>query len=141
MDMALRVAVGVVVAVVFGVLVAWRTGKSMMLSHERGDDVPLAQPAGGRAFRLGVAGPRQRIIRKCSIRERLQLVPEPGNPSNKRTVGVFRQSGEQIGYLPRGHGLLKEITDGRASAVVDAIRARTLAKPAMSLVLKVTVRD
>jgi hypothetical protein len=68
-------------------------------------------------------------------------VPEPGNPSNKRTVGVFRQSGEQVGYLPRGHGLLKEITDGRVSAVVDAIRARTLAKPARSLVLKVTVRD
>ncbi len=98
MDMALLIAVGAAVAIVFGVLVMRGTRKQMVRSHEHGDDVPLAQPAGGRAFRLGVAGPRQRIIRKCSIGERLQLVPEPGNPSNKRTVGV---SGEQVGYLPR----------------------------------------
>jgi hypothetical protein len=111
----------------------------MMLSHE--PDASLAQPAGGRTIRLGVAGARQRMIRKCSIGERLQLVPEPGNPSNKRAVGVFRQSGEQVGYLPRSHGLLKETMDGRVSAVVDTISAATLAKPARSLVLIVTVRD
>jgi hypothetical protein len=54
---------------------------------------------------------------------------------------VFRQSGEQVGYLPRGHGLLKEIMDGRVSTVVDNISAVTLAKPKRSLVLKMTVRD
>ena len=81
------------------------------------------------------------MIRKCSIGERLQLVPEPGNPSNKRAVGVFRQSGEQVGYLPRSHGLLKETMDGRVSAVVDTISAATLAKPARSLGLIVTVQD
>jgi hypothetical protein len=140
MDMALLIAVGAAVAVVFDALVVRRTRKQMVLSYEHGDDVPLAQPAGGRAFRLGVAGPRQRIIRKCSVGESLQLVPEPGNPGNKRTVGVFRQSGEQVGYLPRGHGLLKEIIDGRVSAVVDAIRAGTSANPARSVVLAVTMR-
>jgi hypothetical protein len=112
-----------------------------MLSHERGRYIPLVQPAGGRAFRVVVAGARQKITRKCSIGERLQLVPDSGNPSNKRTVGVFRQSGEQVGYLPRGHGLSKEIMDGRVSAVIDNISAVTLAKPIRSLVLKVTVRD
>ena len=139
MDIVSLIAVGAAAAVVLGV-VAWRARRSMMLSHERGDCIPLVQPAGGRAFRVVVAGARQRIIRKCSVGERLQLVPEPGNPSNKHSVGVFRQSSEQVGFLPRGHGLLKEIMDGRVSAVVDTISAATLAKPARSLVLIVTVR-
>lgn len=141
MDTAPLIAIGAAAAVIFGVLLASRTRKPMMPSPEPGDDGPLAPPAGNRTLRLGVAGARQRIIRKCSIGERLQLVPEPGNPSDKRTVRVCRQSGEQVGYLPRGHGLLKQIMDGRASAVVDAIRARTLAKPAMGVVLLVIVRD
>jgi hypothetical protein len=142
MDIESLIAVAAAAAVILGVVVAgWRARRSIMLSHERGDFIPLMQPAGGRAFRTVVAGARQRIIRKCSIGERLQLVPEPGNPSDKRTVGVFRQSGEQVGYLPRGHRLLKEIMDDRISVVVDNISVVTLAKPIRSLVLKLTVRD
>ena len=141
MDIVSLVAVGATSAVVLGVVVACGVRRSMRLSHERRDHIPLVQLAGGRAFRVVVAGPRQRIIRRCSIGERLQLTPEPGNPSSKRTVGVVRQSGEQVGYLPRGHGLLKEIMDGRVSAVVDNISPVTLARPIRSLVLKVTVRE
>jgi hypothetical protein len=141
MDMGLLIAVGAAVAVVFGVFVVSRTRRPTVPPHEPGDDVSIARPAGSRTYRLGLAGARQRIIRKCSIGERLQLAPDLGNPSNKRTVGVFRQSGEQVGYLPRGHGLLKEIMDGRVAAVVDTIRAGTLAKPARGMVLAVTVRD
>jgi hypothetical protein len=141
MDIGSLIAVGAAAAVVLGVVVAWRARRSIVLSHERGRYIPLVQPAGGRAFRVVVAGTRQTIIRKCSIGERLQLVPDPSNPSNKRTVGVLRQSGERVGYLPRGHGLLKEIMDGRVSTVVDNISAVTLANPIRSLVLKVTVRD
>ncbi len=141
MDMALLIAVGAAVAVVFGAFVVSRTRKPTVPPHEHGDDVSVARPAGSRTYRLRVAGARQRIIRKCSIGERLQLAPDLGNPSNKRTVGVFRQSGEQVGYLPRGHGLLKEIMDGRVAAAVDTIRAGTLTKPARGMVLAVTVRD
>ena len=139
MDIMSLIAVGAAAAAILGV--ASRARRSTMLSRERRDYIPLVQPAGGRAFRVVVAGARPRIVRKCSIGERLQLVPEPSNPSNKRTVGVFRRSGEQVGYLPRGHGLSKEIMDDRVSAVVDHISAVTLAKPIRSLVLKVTVRD
>jgi HIRAN domain len=141
MDMALLIAVGAAVAGVFGVFVASRTGTPTVPRHERDHDVSVERSAGSRTYRLGLAGARQRIIRKCSIGERLQLVPDLGNPSNKRTVGVFRQSGEQVGYLPRGHGLLKEIMDGRVAAAVDTIRAGSLAKPARGMVLAVTVRD
>ncbi|HUL07243.1 MAG TPA: HIRAN domain-containing protein [Candidatus Acidoferrum sp.] len=141
MDIMSLIAVGAAAAAILGVAVASRARRSTMLSRERRDYIPLVQPAGGRAFRVVVAGARPRIVRKCSIGERLQLVPEPSNPSNKRTVGVFRRSGEQVGYLPRGHGLSKEIMDDRVSAVVDHISAVTLAKPIRSLVLKVTVRD
>jgi len=141
MDIMSLIAVGAAAAAILGVAVASRARRSTMLSRERRDYIPLVQPAGGRAFRVVVAGARPRIVRKCSIGERLQLVPEPSNPSNKRTVGVFRRSGEQVGYLPRGHGLSKDIMDDRVSAVVDHISAVTLAKPIRSLVLKVTVRD
>jgi hypothetical protein len=71
----------------------------------------------------------------------MQLVPEPDNPHDKRAVKVCRQSGEQVGYLPRGHGLFKKIKEGRVSAVIDGIRGGTRDKPNVGLVLAVTVRN
>ena len=66
---------------------------------------------------------------------------EPDSPYDKRAVKVCRQSGEQVGYLPRGHGLFKKIVDGRVSAVIDGIRGGTRGKPYVGVVLAITVKD
>ena len=114
-----------------------------------GSDDPMPQIGGSRTFRLGVAGEsydnadgtsRQRIIRMCSAGEPMQLVPEPENPHDNRAVKVCRQSGEQVGYLPSGHGLFKKVKDGRVSVVVDGIHGGTREKPSSGLVLAITVR-
>lgn len=43
---------------------------------------------------------RQKILSKCKIGEPLRLIREPDNPYDEDAIAVFRQSGEQIGYLP-----------------------------------------
>jgi tetratricopeptide (TPR) repeat protein len=42
---------------------------------------------------------RQQIIRKCSVGERLMLVPDLDNKHDKNAVKVCRANNEQIGYL------------------------------------------
>lgn len=42
---------------------------------------------------------RQEIIPQCRRGETLKLVREPNNPSDHNYIGVFRESGEQIGYI------------------------------------------
>lgn len=43
--------------------------------------------------------PRQTIIAKCVVGERLLLVREPDNPHDNQAVKVCRETGELIGYL------------------------------------------
>lgn len=74
--------------------------------------------------------PRQSIIAKCVVGERVQLLREPDNPHDCQAVKVCRESGEQIGYLARhvaGNdldfvGVGSQIDEGRiASAVIARI--------------------
>ncbi len=44
---------------------------------------------------------RQQIIARCSAGEVLVLRHEEGNPADPNAVAVFRENGEQLGYLSR----------------------------------------
>ena len=44
---------------------------------------------------------RQQIIARCSAGEVLVLTHEEGNPADPNAVAVFRENGEQLGYLSR----------------------------------------
>ena len=44
---------------------------------------------------------RQQIIKMCTTGEKIKLIREPNNPYDVCAIGVFRESGEQIGYLAR----------------------------------------
>lgn len=44
---------------------------------------------------------RQAIIPRCRVGELLRLEHEPDNPYDINAIRVLRQTGEQIGYLPR----------------------------------------
>src|SRR5205807_8935713 len=44
---------------------------------------------------------RQAIIQKCDVGELLILEHEPDNPHDINAIRMLRESGEQIGYLPR----------------------------------------
>jgi HIRAN domain-containing protein len=127
-----------------------RTRHTSMRSDASGDDARLAQPERGRSFRLGVAGEsydnpdgtsQQSIIRRCRVGEPVQLIRDPDNQHDMLAVKVCRQSGEQIGHLPRGHGLWRKIMDGRVSAVIDGVHGGTRGKPSRGVVLAITVRD
>jgi hypothetical protein len=127
-----------------------RTRHTTTPSDASGDDAALAQPERGRSFRLGVAGEsydnpdgtsRQSIIRRCRVGEPVQLIPDLDNQHDMLAVKVCRQSGEQIGYLPRGHRLWRKLMDGRVSAVIDGVHGGTRGKPSRGVVLAVTVRD
>jgi hypothetical protein len=69
------------------------------------------------------------------------LLPEPSNTYDHLAVKVCRQSGEQLGYLPAGHGLTKRIRAGRVSAEIDSIIGGTRSKPSRGVVLAITVED
>lgn len=57
-----------------------------------------------RSFFAKVAGvtfeERQRIAARCSERERLILVRDPGNRFDKGAIKVMRLNGEQLGFIP-----------------------------------------
>jgi hypothetical protein len=44
---------------------------------------------------------RQRVISRCSAGEVLVLSPEEDNTADPNAIAVFRQNGEQLGYLSR----------------------------------------
>ena len=157
---AWRVAVNEVLGLVAGmavigglaVVLALRkqVDRKLSSSPDSTRDHPLPQMDGSRSFRLAVVGEshdnedgtsRQQIIRGCRAGEPIRLVLEPYNPYDKRAVKVCRQSGEQVGYLPRGHGLFKKIKDGRVSAAIDGIHGGTPGKPSVGVVLAVTVKE
>jgi hypothetical protein len=42
---------------------------------------------------------RQKIIARCKVGEPVLFVPEPSNPYDPNAIALFRQNGEQLGYL------------------------------------------
>lgn len=44
---------------------------------------------------------RQAILRHCALFEPLRLQHEPTNPYDSNAIAVFRENGQQLGYLPR----------------------------------------
>ena len=57
---------------------------------------------------------RQRIIARCSAGEVLVLTHEVDNPADPNAIAVFRQNGEQLGYLNReeAEDVLRHSRDG-----------------------------
>ena len=54
---------------------------------------------------------RQQIIKMCKAGERIKLIREPNNPRDVCAIGVFRESGEQIGYLAKHVTTFYELSD------------------------------
>lgn len=65
---------------------------------------------------------RQRAIVQVRLGERLLLSPEPDNPHDPNAVAVFRQTGKQIGYLPRNHALRAVTRLGEGYNVTAVVR-------------------
>lgn len=55
----------------------------------------------GESFRNPDGTDRQEIIPRCVVGEWLILEHEPDNPHDINAIKVLRETGEQIGYLPR----------------------------------------
>lgn len=55
---------------------------------------------------------RRDILRKCSIGEEVELIPEPENLFDANAVKVCRSNGEQLGYLPARSQLAKKLEQG-----------------------------
>lgn len=91
----------------------------------------------GESFENPDGTSRQEIIRHCAVGEAVMLVPEPTNQFDRLAVKVCRRSGEQIGYLPMGHGLSTAIKAGRVTAVIDAVRGGEGKKQSRGVVLRV----
>jgi len=103
-----------------------------------------------RFFHLGVAGEshrnedgssRQEILKRVQPGEKIRLVPAPDNPFDHLAVEVRRQNGEQIGYLPAGHGLTAPITAGNVDAHVAEVTGGKGHKRHRGCVLLITRRD
>lgn len=63
-----------------------------------------------KVFRVRIAGvsyknsegtSRQKILKKCNIGECLIIKREPKNRYDPNAIAIFRQNGEQLGYIPR----------------------------------------
>lgn len=63
---------------------------------------PVASATPRRTFFLQVHGItfRQDAVKRCKLRERLLLIPEPDNPVSTTAIKVCRENGECIGYVP-----------------------------------------
>ncbi len=44
---------------------------------------------------------RQDILKQCELNESLQLFREPTNPYDENAIAIFRQNGDQLGYIKR----------------------------------------
>ncbi len=82
---------------------------------------------------------RQALIRdRARVGDRVQLVPEPGNPYDRHAIKVCLESGEQIGYLERelARELSQEHGEGwRHAATIARVTGGTLDKPSRGIVL------
>jgi hypothetical protein len=71
---------------------------------------------------------RQQIIKMCTVGEKIKLIREPNDSHDVCTIGVFRESGEQIGYLARDVAAYPELAyhmdiGGEVSAKIKQIMA------------------
>ena len=71
---------------------------------------------------------RQQIIKMCTAGEKIRLIREPDNPHDVCAIGVFRESGEQIGYLAKHVSAYPELAyhmdiGGEVSAKIKKIIA------------------
>jgi hypothetical protein len=71
---------------------------------------------------------RQQIIKMCTAGEKIKLIREPNNPHDVCAIGVFRESGEQIGCLAKHVAAYPELAyhmdiGGEVSARVKKIIA------------------
>jgi hypothetical protein len=71
---------------------------------------------------------RQQIIKMCTAGEKIKLIRESNNPHDVCAIGVFRESGEQLGYLARHVAAYPELAyhmdiGGEVSARVKKIIA------------------
>jgi len=81
---------------------------------------------------------RQEALAKCRRGEPITLRPEPATSPYKGGIQVLRATGEQIGYLPRGHGLGQEIGRGEIRAILHEVYGGMPGKPFMGAVLQIT---
>ena len=54
----------------------------------------------GVTFRNPDKRSRQKLLKRCKVGNRLQLIGEPKNKHDKKAVAVYRK-GQQLGYLDR----------------------------------------
>lgn len=144
MGAALFIALAVLVAI------AGFSRISRSLNQGPISNADRSTPPGHRSFVLAVHGEsyvnddgssRQAILRRCKSGEAISLIPQPDNPFDNLAVRVCRQNGEQIGFLPAGHGLTKRIEQGVVGAVLERITGGVRGKPMRGAVLLVTVPE
>jgi endonuclease YncB( thermonuclease family) len=112
--------------------------------------VEPCDPSSG-SFLLDVAGEcfvnndgssRHEILARCRPGEPITLRPEPLNSRYRGAIQVLRaETGEQIGYLPRGHGLAAGIKQGDITARLHAVHGGVPGRPNRGAVLEITSRQ
>lgn len=65
------------------------------------------------AYPLGLVGERnyQRAIRRCSEGDAVDLFREPDNPYDNNAIVAVSDTGETLGYVPRGNWLARALLD------------------------------
>ena len=82
----------------------------------------------------------QDAIWHCRKGDRVILIREPKNPHDENAVAVFREDGEQIGYLPRDNAeWVARVIDGgkKVEAKIEWITGGTRDKPFRGVVIDV----
>lgn len=66
-----------------------------------------------RGYPVGVAGERYRqdAVARCRAGQIVALLHEPDNIHDDRAIRVISQSGEHIGYVPRGNWVARAMID------------------------------
>lgn len=98
---------------------------------------PMCADLVSTTYTLGIAGEsfnnddgssRQKIIKRCSQGDLLDLRREPDNPYDANAVAVFTATGKQVGYLSKDNAeWVAEVMD---SGEAVSARVRSTARPA-----------
>jgi hypothetical protein len=65
---------------------------------------------------------RQSLVKALRAGEELRLVREPNNPYDKYAIAIFRSTGGQLGYLPRGDRRLADHIDMGGAVTARVIK-------------------
>jgi hypothetical protein len=99
----------------------------------------------GESYHNADGSDRQVIIQKCDVGELLILEHEPDNPHDINAIRVLRETGEQIGYLPRDFAgeVISRTAKGDAffAAVAGIGRARGIGPYGVALLIIVDNGD